>query len=115
MFDDCSVKEEESGVSVTTDDGSVDKGSKGAFGEERGVLDMTDDCSVKEEFGVSVTTNDYSVDKGSKCAFGEERGVLGRTSDCSVEEDEELVMIGSRGASGEDVVSSVMTDDGSEL
>ena len=63
----------------------------------------------EEEFGVSVTTNDCSVDKGSKGAFGEERGVLGRTSDCSVEEDEELVMTGSRGASGEDVVSSVMT------
>ena len=43
MFDDCSVKEEEFGVSVTTDDGSVDKGSKGAFGEERGILGMNDE------------------------------------------------------------------------
>ena len=43
MFDDCSVKEEEFGVLVMTDDGSVDKGSKGTFGEERGVLDMNDE------------------------------------------------------------------------
>ena len=91
---------------MTTDDCSVDKQSKGVVEEERGVLDMIDDCSVKEEeFGVSVMIDDCSVDKGSKGAFGEERGVLGRTSNFSVEEDEELVMMGSRGASGEDVVT----------
>ena len=114
VIDDGSVKEEEFGVLETTDDRSVDKGFKGVFGEERVALGITDDCSVKE-FGVSVTTDACSVHKGSKGTFGEERGVLGRTSDCLVKEDEELVMTESRGASGEEVVCSVMTDDASEL
>ena len=48
---------------MTTDDLSVGKGSKGVVGEKRGVLEMTDDCSVKEEeFATLMTIDNCSVE-----------------------------------------------------
>ena len=39
----------EFGVSVTIDDCSVNKGSKGTFGDEGGFLGRTSDCLVEED------------------------------------------------------------------
>ena len=50
------------GILETTDGCLVKKQSRGAQRDDRGVLDMTDDCSV-EEFRVLVLTDDCSVEK----------------------------------------------------
>ena len=81
--------------------------SRGAFGEERSVLDVIDNGSVKEEFGVLETT--VQSIKDFKGVFGEKRVAMDITDDCSMKEfgvsvttDDRSVNKGSKDTFGEE-------------